>query len=146
MQKSKFRTAYNSVTGNPRYEDVDPVSMTIQDDSYTIQELLQRSAQGMNALHQSTTYIDVTDLNQISQYFRYPGSLDLTEVGEFYDEVSRLKKRIEKAKKLKEKKEDEESKDLKKETSLPNPVPKGPDQQSSDNLPDGVIPPGSSDK
>lgn len=123
----EFQTTYNRKPSEG-FTNTEP-SQTVQNDTYSILEILQRSAQGAPIAKHQKVFFDEKDMKKINKYFQ-PGALDLTDLDELKREISHLKTAINRAKHEKEKAKKAEKRKAEKEKkaeqkSVENVTPKG---------------------
>jgi hypothetical protein len=113
MEKLFYQTRSNyNPPPSVRYEavDLDMPSMTKQDDSYTIVQLLQRMKAGLPLTQTEPVYLDVEDVEHINEYFN-PGQLDLTDLDQLKENIAFMQSAVKKAEANKKAAEKEEQKD-----------------------------------
>lgn len=111
MKKLKYRSFYSRGERTPNEKEVNTLpSETIQGEAKSIAELLQGELQGMSANRKEVFYMDVDDIDQITDFYRNP--IDLTDIDRVKAYTKDLTTRLEQfeaeAKAIQEKEKEEE--------------------------------------
>lgn len=90
-QKIKIRTPFNYKLEKKGYEKSDPQTETIQGDSYTIKELLDKYTHGiMPQITRLGTYPDIEDIDSLENFI----ITDLTDIDEAQEYIQEIKQRL----------------------------------------------------
>lgn len=123
----KWKNALNykrDLSDKNAYEYVEGASMTVQGESLTIAELIQRQLNGIDPRPGEAVYLDQEDLDKIGRHYR--PLVDLTDLDELREENAAIElqiKRFQEAQKQKEKERKE------KEEKPESPAPEKPETE-----------------
>ena len=98
-----YKNHYNyqdKITDQERFETVDPVSMTVQESSHSVAEIMQRALGGIPEERVNIEYMDQEDIDKISEF--YTVGLDLTDLDRLSENVKDLQIIVDEAKNAKE--------------------------------------------
>lgn len=87
----KFRTNYANLTPS-KGETFEGKSQTIPNDAYTIKEILEMSAKGMEQLQRPAQYLTIDDLQAMGNKFFSP-AFDLIDIADLNKEFTDLQTR-----------------------------------------------------
>lgn len=87
-QNTFYRTKYTFVLGKKDIEAPKGASKTVQDDSYTIAQIIERYHNGINPIQNEPMYMDEEDLDKIDGRFRADQDLnDVARYGHVHQQI-----------------------------------------------------------